>query len=145
MVELNPKYFVTELKENIEEAPWNPVFTEKESKRMMFIDKTVVPGAFYMEAAWFWPGDWPEIKPGDDRVKPHSHDYDEAIGFFGTDRDNPHDLCGQVELWIDGEQYLPTQSFIAFIPAGTNHGPLNIRRVDKPIFHFVTGTGREYF
>ena len=145
MAELNRKYFVTGLKTGITEAPWNPVFTEEESKRMMFLDKTVVPGAFYVECAWYWPGDWPEKKSSNDLVKPHTHDYDEVIAFFGTDRDNPYDLCGQVELWIDGDQYLPEHSFLAFIPAGTEHGPLNIKRVDRPIFHFVTGPGKEYF
>lgn len=146
MAELNKKYFVTELKQNIIEAPWNPVFTPEESTRLMFLDKEVIPGAFYVECAWFWPVEWPPIKPGDEpRVKAHKHDYDEVIAFFGTNRDNPYDLGGEVELWIDGEQYLAEQSFLAFIPGGTEHGPLNIRRVDKPIFHFVTGTGREYF
>ncbi|MFH1647240.1 MAG: hypothetical protein ABID71_06125 [Chloroflexota bacterium] len=145
MAELNKKYFVTGLKQDIAEAPWNPVFTPQEATRLLLMDKDMVPGAFYVECAWFWPGDWPEIKPGDDRVKAHKHDYDEVIAFFGTNRDDPYDLGGEVELWIDGQQYLPTRSFLAFIPAGTEHCPLNIRRVDTPIFHFTAGTGKQYF
>lgn len=146
MAELNKKYFVTDLMKNIEEAPWNPTFTPTESTRMMYVDNSVIPGAFYVECAWFWPGDWPEITPETEpRVKAHKHDYDEVIAFFGSDKENPYDLGGEVEVWIDGVQYLPTQSFIAYIPAGTEHCPLNIRRVDKPIFHFTAGTGREYF
>ena len=145
MAYMNPKYFVTELKQDITEAPWNPVFTAEEGTRMMFLDKDVVPGAFYVECAWFWPTDWPEVKPGDARVKARTHDYDEVLGFFGTDPDNPYDLCGEVELWIDGEQNIADKSFLAFVPAGTEHCPLNIRRADRPIFHFTAGTGREYF
>ena len=146
MAKLNKKYFVTELKQNIAAAPWDPVFTPEESTRLMFVDSEVVPGAFYTECAWFWPGEWPEIKPGDEpRVKPHSHPYDEVLAFVGTNPDDPYDLGGEVELWIDGEQNISDRSFIAFIPAGTEHCPLNIRRVDRPIFHFTAGPGKMYF
>jgi hypothetical protein len=37
-----------------------------------------------------------------------------------------------------------TRNFLAFIPAGMKHSPLIVRRVDRPIFHFVVGTGKEY-
>lgn len=146
MANLNRKYFVTELTRNIEAAPWDPVFTPEESMRLMRLDSEVIKGAFYVECAWFWPGEWPQPKPGDEpRVKPHAHDYDEVIAFIGSDPDDPYDLCGEVELWIDGEQNIADKSFLAFIPAGTEHCPLNIRRVEKPIFHFVAGTGKIYF
>jgi hypothetical protein len=47
-------------------------------------------------------------------------------------------------LWIDGKQNIIDKSFIAFLPAGVKHGPLKIRKADKPIFHFTAGMGRKY-
>ena len=74
----------------------------------------------------------------------HTHPFDEVIAFFGTNPEDLHDLCGQVELWIDGEKNVIDRSFMAFIPAGTEHCPLQIRRIERPIFHFTAGPGEMY-
>jgi len=145
MANWDEKYFVTELKRNIVEAPWSPVFSEKEGTRLLCLDGEVVKEAFYMELAWFWPGKWPETKSEEGTVKTHSHDYDEAIAFVGTNPDDPRDLGGEVELWVDGKCNILNRSFVAFIPAGTKHCPLVIRKVDRPIFHFTAGVGKKYF
>lgn len=145
MAKWDERYFVTDLKRNIVEAPWNPVFADKEAMRLISLDSEVVKGAFYMETAWFWPGKWPETKSDEGTVKTHSHEFDEAIAFVGTNPKDPYDLGGEVELWVDGKQNILDKSFIAFIPAGTKHCPLKIRRVDKPIFHFTAGIGKKYF
>ncbi len=144
MGQWDKRFFVTELKRNIVEAPWNPVFTEKEGTRVLSLDSEVLNGAFYMETAWFWPGKWPETKSDEGTVKTHSHEFDEAIAFVGSNPDDPYDLGGEVELWVDGKQNFLDRSFIAFIPAGTKHCPLKIRRVDRPMFHFTAGMGKHY-
>jgi hypothetical protein len=144
MAKWDKKYFVTELKQYISEAPWNPMFSDKEAMRLISLDNEVRKGAFYMETAWFWPGKWPQSKGPEGTVKEHSHKFDEAIAFVGTDPKKPYDLCGEVELWVDGKQNILDKSFIAFIPAGTRHCPLIIRRVDKPLFHFTAGMSQEY-
>jgi hypothetical protein len=95
-----------------------------------------------MELAWFWPAKWPKGEEG--TVKEHSHPFSETIAFVGTDPKDPYNLGGEVELWVDGKQNILDRSFVAFIPAGTKHGPLKILRVDRPIFHFTSGTGRDY-
>ena len=145
MAKCDDRFFVTELKGNIVEAPWNPVFTDKEAMRLLCLDSEVIKGAFYMETAWFWPGKWPETKTDEGTVKTHSHDFDEAIVFVGSNPNDPYDLGGEVELWVDGKQNILNKSFIAFIPAGTKHCPLKIRKVDRPIFHFTAGIGKKYF
>jgi len=66
------------------------------------------------------------------------------IAFFGTNYDDPHDLCGEIELWLEDEQYVMTKSFLAYAPAGMKHCPLKIRRVDRPIFHFAAGLSTKY-
>ena len=144
MAKWDKKYFVTELKEYVSEPSWNPKFSDEEGTRLISLDSEVRKGAFYMETSWFWPGKWPETKGEEGTVKEHSHNYDEAIGFVGSDPKKPYDLCGEVELWVDGKQNILDRSFIAFLPAGTKHCPLIIRRVDKPIFHFTAGMSQSY-
>lgn len=144
MANWDEKYFVTDLKENIIEADWTPTFTKNEAMRLISLDSDVRKGAFYMETAWYWPGKWPESKGDEGVVGEHVHDYDEAIAYIGTNPDDPYDLGGEVELWIDGKPNILDRSFIAFVPAGIKHCPLAIRRVDRPIFHFTAGMSRSY-
>ena len=140
------KYIVTDVKPNLKLPPYRLGALEAlkkpsgKSARVVWLDDEVVPGAFYSECLWFWPGMGSE----DIKVQTHTHPFDEIITFFGTNFDDPHDLCGEVELWLEDEKIVMTESFLAFIPAGMKHCPLIIRRVDKPIFHFTVGTGKEY-
>ncbi len=112
----------------------------EQSTRVMWLDDTVIPGAFYTECVWFLPG-MASDKP---TVETHSHSFPEIITFFGTNYDDLHDLGGEIELWLEDEPIVMNRSFLAFVPAGMNHCPLIIRRVDRPIFHFTVGTGKEY-
>ncbi|MBN1191853.1 MAG: hypothetical protein JXA46_19030 [Dehalococcoidales bacterium] len=139
------KYIVTDLKQNIAEAPWtNPVQPAGQGKggRLLFLDSELVPGAFYVETAWSFP----RKTEGEPRTvaEPHQHDYDEVLAMFGTGTDDPHDLGGEVEFWLGDEQHILTRSCIIFIPAGLMHCPLIYRRVDKPIFTFTTHHGKMY-
>ena len=72
-------------------------------------------------------------------------DFDEVIAFFGTDPDDIHDLCGEVELWLGDEKHIIDKSCMVFVPAGLNHCPLRFNRVDRPIFYFTAGPGSMYF
>jgi len=112
----------------------------EQSTRVMWLDDTVIPGGFYTECVWFLPG----MASDEPTVGTHSHSFPEIITFFGTDHNNMHDLGGEIELWLEDEKIVMTRSFLAFVPAGMNHCPLIIRRVDRPIFHFTVGTGKEY-
>jgi hypothetical protein len=56
----------------------------------------------------------------------------------------PHDLCGEIELWLGDEKHILTKSCMVFIPKGLKHCPLVFRRVDRPIFHFSAGPARAY-
>ena len=98
-----------------------------------------------MACSWFWPGEWPSPKPGAaPRIKEHKHDFDEVLAFVGTNPDDINDLCGEVELWVDGKQNIIDKSFMCFIPAGVKHGPLNILKAERPIFHFNCGPTKSY-
>jgi hypothetical protein len=69
---------------------------------------------------------------------------DEIIGFFGNDPDNPYDLGGEIEIWLENDRHVITSSALIFVPAGMKHCPLSLLRVDRPIFHFTTVTGHKY-
>lgn len=107
-----------------------------------YLDDSVIKGAFYVESVWYWPGKRPN--DGDLRAEAHTHDFDEVIAFFGTNPQDPHDLCGEIELWMEDEKHIITRSGMVYVPRGLKHCPLILRRVDRPIFHFTTGPGGEY-
>jgi hypothetical protein len=105
---------------------------------MAYLDGGVIPGAFYVETHWFH-------KPTRYSPKRHAHDFDEVLGFMGGDSDNPSELNGELELWIEDERHLITKSCLVYLPAGVDHCPMNFLRVDRPILHFSTGTTREAY
>lgn len=131
------KYIVTELK--IPESKQK--IAEEYSKyatRILWMDDNVVEGAFHMNTSWFW-------KAGPTtEVKAHTHDSDEIIGFFGSDPQNPYDLGGEIEFWLEDEKHILTRSCLIFVPAGMKHCPLILKRIDRPIFHFSIVTGGQY-
>ncbi len=139
-------HFVFQDKPNLKLPEYRRDIPKEVGHRVVYLDSEVVPGAnFYAEAVWFWPGERRPPQPGDKPgVEPHTHPFSEMLGFFGTDENDIHDLCGEVELWIEGEQHIIDKSFVAFIPAGVEHGPVNIRRSNRPIFHFAAGPGKMY-
>lgn len=100
---------------------------------MAYLDAAVIPGAFYMETHWFH-------KPTKYSPKKHTHDFDEVLLFMGGDPDNPGELNGDLELYIEDERHLITRSCLVYIPAGVCHCPMNFLRVDRPIFHVSAGT-----
>jgi hypothetical protein len=107
--------------------------------RVAFLDNEVLPGAFYVECLWKWKASQ-EVYT----TKPHTHDFDEVIAFFGTNPEDPFDLYGEVELWLDDEKLTITRSCLVFVPKGMKHCPLVFKRVDRPIFHFTTGPLKMY-
>ena len=105
---------------------------------MAYLDGGVIPGAFYVETHWFH-------KPTKYSPKKHTHDFDEVLAFMGGDPEHPLELNGEIELYLEDERYLLTKSCLVYIPAGVDHCPMNFLRVDRPIFHFSTGTGTKAY
>lgn len=137
MAKLDERFFVTKLAAKVKQFEPVPIWTPQEASRLLFLDNDVLPGAFHLSLAWFWPGDWPPAKPGSEpRVKAHKHDYAEVLCFVGTNPDDINDLGGEVELWVDGKRNVSDKSFMAFVPAGVVHCPLYILKATRPIFHF---------
>jgi|SRR4030042_776373 len=131
------KYVVTDLIVPEEKKKIEADYS-KYARRILWMDENVVEGAFHMNTAWYLK----EATTLED--KPHVHDADEIIGFFGNDPANPHDLGGEIEIWLEDEKQVVTKSALLFVPAGMKHCPLILKRVDRPIFHFTTVPGGRY-
>ena len=79
---------------------------------------------------------WKHISQPNLLVKePHSHDFDEFLCFLGSDPTNAFDFGAEVELSLgkEGEKHVVDFATIICIPKGLVHGPLNFRRIDKPV------------
>lgn len=110
-------------------------------KNVVQVDSDTVPGAeFYGEARWIVPGSDKEIK----LFESHTHNFGVLIGFFGFNYDDIQDLGAEIEFTVDNETHIVAKSFASFVPAGVQHGPLIIRNVVRPVFHFITGNTGKY-
>lgn len=143
------KYILTEDLMPPEPEVWIKAM-EDQAKEGKTIDRTmllgimnsIVPGCSLFagcEIIWGLPGG----KSVEIEV-PHTHDFDEVIGFAGTNRNYPRDLCGEIEFLMGGERHTITKTCLIFVPKGVDHCPVKFVRVDTPIFMFEAANDPEY-
>ena len=134
------KYVVQDLREpaNLASPEFNEMY-KKFARRILWMDSSVVEGAFQMNTAWYFA-----VPEKDPVFEEHVHEYDEMIGFYGSNPDDPYDLGAEMEVTIDGEVHFLTRTTLLFIPAGLPHMPLSIKRVERPVFHFSVVMNAEY-
>lgn len=67
-----------------------------------------------------------------------THEYGTFLVLLGTDYDDPFDLGAEVDLYIgpEKEKHTITQSSVAFIPADLVHGPMKVKKAQRP-FNFL--------
>jgi hypothetical protein len=134
------KHIVSSLKTPARFTPEFNAAYAKWAKRILWIDKDVVDGAFQMNCSWYLRP--PDV--GTAEAKAHTHDADEMIGFFSNSPQDPYTLGAEIEFWLEDEMHIITTSSLIFVPRGMKHCPLILRRVDRPIFHFSTVTTGTY-
>lgn len=143
------RYIVSERRRDSRDAALPPgvdpesVTNTPSHRKILSLDDFVLPGSMYTETVWMWPGG-SEVYPELAEPNSHAHEYDEVLGFFGTDFADPYALHGEIEFWIEDEKFILTRSCLIFIPRGTYHCPFVVHRVDRPIFHFSSGPGTAY-
>ena len=120
---------------------WFSEIYKQWGRRLLWMDSNVVPGAFQMNLSWYVNA--PDMRPLFKHDE-HSHDFDELIGFIGSNPDDPYDLGGVIEVGINGELHRLTKSSIIFMPAGMKHLPLSIISLERPILHFSISMNPEY-
>jgi len=109
---------------------------------LLGIMSSIVPGCSLFagcEILWGLPGG----KPVEIEIT-HTHDFDEVIGFAGTNRNYPRELGGELEFLIGGERHTLTKTCLIFVPRGVEHCPVTIKRIDTPIFMFEAANDPEY-
>lgn len=122
---------------------------EEQAKKGRTLDRTmllgiqdsILKGSFFAGCEWLWQ------LTGNGPVSielPHKHDFDEIIGFAGSNRNHPRELGGEIEFWLDGEPYTLTKTCFIFIPKGVMHCPVVIKRIDTPIFMFESGNNTRH-
>jgi hypothetical protein len=112
-----------------------------DSAHVLSLNDSIARGALYFDAVWMVAKHG--VPPTNIEIA-HSHDFDEILGFFGNYQGNTRDLGGEVEIWLEDEQYILTQSTIVFAPHGLSHGPISFRKIKSPILFFTTGSGTTY-
>jgi len=89
------KYVLQELKMPEDMLP-SAGYLQRATK-VLWMDGKNIPGAFNVNVTWLW-------KSTDfNHYEANKHDYDEVIGFFGSDLKNPNDLNAEVEFWLEDE------------------------------------------
>ena len=82
------------------------------ANRLLWMDTNVVPGAFQMNMSWYHSAS--DMRPLY-RHDEHSHDFDELIGFIGSNPEDPYDLGAEIEVGINGELHRLTKSSMIFL------------------------------
>ena len=127
------KYIVTEGRQNIPKPPWGGYLSPENTSHVMYLDDSVIKGAFFMECVWFWPTENVDtISPN-----PHKHDYEEIFLFLGTDPKDTAKLGAVIEFWLgegdDLEKVVINTSSAVYVPAGLAHFPQIWKNVQRPV------------
>ena len=74
------------------------------------------------------------------------HPYDEVLVFAGTENSDILHLGAEiaVEIGEEQEEHVFTEPTVVIVPKGTPHGPVTIRKMDRPIVHYHIGLWGEY-
>ncbi|HUT68348.1 MAG TPA: hypothetical protein VMW86_07355 [Dehalococcoidales bacterium] len=74
-------------------------------------------------------------EPGVLVKEPHSHDFEQFYFFLGADFSNVKEFKAEVEFSLgeEVEKHVITVPTTVHVPIGMVHGPLNFKKVEKPI------------
>jgi hypothetical protein len=96
---------------------------------------------FNIEYGAYWaPGNM-----GSEPPRPHVHAYNQVMLWLGGDGNDMGELGAEVELAIgsEGETYMVTSSTAVAVPAGLQHYPAHIHRMDRRFLYMEVSTAAE--
>ncbi len=131
------KYILTDLKMPDEVEARQEEYN-KRATRILWLEDEILKGAFSIICSWYWKATEKEGSPS------HVHDFDEVVGFLGSDYKNPHDLGGEVEFWLEDEKYMLTRSCLIYAPKGMRHCPLRVVKVERPFLFLAVSLTPRY-
>jgi hypothetical protein len=62
----------------------------------------------------------------------HKHDFEQFLIFMGGDNTKVDEFDAEIEIGLDNKINLITYACCIHIPGGTMHGPLIVKKVNKP-------------
>jgi hypothetical protein len=67
--------------------------------------------------------------------EPHAHDFDQFSCFIGGNPMDIRDFGAEIELYLGEEQerHVINATTVVYVPKGLVHGPLNFKKVDRPV------------
>jgi hypothetical protein len=84
-------------------------------------------------------------KPHQMISQPHKHEFPQYLHFFSANPNDGKDFDAEIEISLGEEQekHIITQPTAVYVPAGLHHGPLNFKKVNKPVlFLDIAVTGK---
>jgi len=74
-------------------------------------------------------------EPGVLVKEPHAHDFEQFYFFFGADLANIKEFKAEVEFFLgeEEEKHIISVPTTVHVPAGMVHGPMNFKKVARPI------------
>jgi hypothetical protein len=92
------------------------------------MNNNLVPGSnIYVEGGWVLG--MPDPNP---HIFEHAHDYEEIVVHFGSDYQNPEDLGGEIDFYVDGKPLKVDKTSALYVPRGVKHGPLVWKKYSRP-------------
>jgi hypothetical protein len=78
--------------------------------------------------------------------EPHRHDFDQFYLIIGADLAHARDFQAEIEFYLGEEQelHLINAPTAVHIPKGMVHGPLNFKRIDRPIIFLDSLLSAQY-
>jgi hypothetical protein len=77
--------------------------------------------------------------------EPHFHDFPQFFGFFGSDSMKLGDFDAEIELTLGGtEKHVITTACYVYVPPGLLHGPLDFKRIGKPVLFMDIRLTKDY-
>jgi hypothetical protein len=85
-------------------------------------------------------------EPGILIKEPHSHDFDQFYFFLGADLGKIKEFYAEVEFSLgeEGEKHIITIPTTVHVPKGMIHGPMNFKKIGKPIIFIDTLLSAQY-
>jgi hypothetical protein len=78
-------------------------------------------------------------------TQPHKHEFPQYIHFFSANPNDPRDFDAEIEITLGEEQekHIIKSPAAAYFPAGLLHGPIEFKKVGKPLlFVDIAVTGK---
>ena len=107
--------------------------TRKSLYKQVVADQVAVMGARDLGGADFSLGYSCLTEPFLMVDESHSHDFDQLIFYLGGDSRNIGEFDAEIEMYLDNQKYVIDYTSCVYIPAGLLHGPLDVKKVNKPV------------